>query len=283
MKYSAVLSFFKRPENKPGRDLCRVFSPLEFPKAILFDIYDTLVASTIGDLNAQLEKKRGTKSFVKTAKHYGFEEKLGQQWQKLFFRYIEEEHERCRKLGILRAEVLVDVIWRRILDETLPADRSIEIDEKEIGLFREMCANPVALFDGVDDLFLFLKERNILIGIVSNAQYYTEVVLQWLLGRSLFDFVDRNLAIFSYKLGFAKPDPHFFRYAEVAVRLMGLAPKNVWVVGNDPINDMASSRPYGFATVLFAGKGSIEEVAGSDIDAIVGSFGNLLDLVKGLE
>ncbi|SFN10381.1 HAD family hydrolase [Thermodesulforhabdus norvegica] len=277
-KYEDVFADFSRPPAVRGRESLWLQDDLPVPRAVLFDVYDTLVRSTIGDLEEQRRRKSDSSSFVDTALRFGFNSEIGARWHTLFFDYIEEEHSRCRRLGIMRAEVLVERIWDRILKETVPERSRFEEDARKIGLYRELKANPVAHFEGVLELWSFLNREKILVGLVTNAQYYTLPVLSWVLNVNLADYLTPQIVICSYALGYAKPDPYFFRYVETQIRRLGLESRHVWVVGNDPENDMAAAKPYGFTTVLFTGSSS--DAKSADADASAGSFFDLKKLIQ---
>ncbi len=276
-QYSHILSSFEKPLPFDGRDILKILKRLKKPKVILFDIYDTLMASAVGDLEAQVKLKTGPDSFVKTAERFGFDSSIGEKWCELFFSEIEVEHEANRKLGISRCEVLVERIWQDILNKTVSGGRAQKIRVRDLAIYREMVANPVAPFQGIVELWNKLLSHSVQIGIVSNAQFYTLPILAWLLEVNLDRYLNENLIILSCELGFAKPDPHFFRYVETRVRRSGFVPQDVWIVGNDPVNDIEASKPFGFTTVLFAGKSPIPS-SQDRIDAIVGSYKNIEEM-----
>ncbi len=276
-KYLHILSDFAKPRPFEGKNILKVPNQLNKPKVVLFDIYDTLMASAIGDLEAQVKLKTSPDSFIKTAEKFGFGSSIGEKWCELFFSAIEAEHEFNRKLGISRCEVLVEEIWQDILNETISEGEIQNIHVKDVAIYRELVANPVAPFQGIIELWNKLLSHSIKIGIVSNAQFYTLPILAWLLDINLDEYLHKDLVIMSYELGFAKPDPHFFRYVETRIRRLGFVPQDVWIVGNDPVNDIEASKPFGFTAILFAGKSSVPP-SQEKIDAIVGSYKNIEEI-----
>lgn len=259
-----------------GYDYIFLRKHLNCPKVVLFDVYDTLVMSTIGDLEEQRQTKTGPQSFIETARRFEFDDELGIRWHHLFFEYIDKEHKRCRDISIMRAEVFVDLIWEEILEQTIPRKKRFDRDAQKMGLYREMKANPLAPFRGITELWSFLFNNGISIGLVTNAQYYTLPIISWILNTNLDTYLMTDIVVCSYRLGFAKPDPYFFRYVETQILRLGWTPEEVWIVGNDPVNDITSSKPYGFGTVLFAGRNPhLHEYA----DATVGSFNSLQRII----
>ncbi len=219
------------------------------PRVILFDVYGTLLAPKLGDLEAQVKARRGRESFLETARHFGFPERVGEHWAEAFYREIEREHEVCRNLGISRAEVVIEKIWERLLAETVP--EGSRPDPRDVAVYRECRANPVAAYQGAGPLLKTLRDRGIAVGLASNAQFYTLPVLEYCLGLDGADVFDPDWVFLSYELGFAKPDPHFFRLAKIQALRKGLAPAQVLMVGNDPVNDVDAARVHGLEAVLF--------------------------------
>ncbi len=277
--YGQIFSDFSKPSPILGKNVLEIFEELNNPRVILFDIYDTLLASSVGDLEAQTELKSAPDSFVKTSVKFGLSSSIGERWHELFFKKIAEEHSRCSRLGIGRGEVVIEKIWQDILSETVEEKKASRLSVKEIALYRELIANPVRPFHGIVELWRFLKETSISIGIVSNAQFYTLPILSWVLNLDLSCYLHYDFVILSYKLGFAKPDPHFFRYVETKILRAGLKPQDVWIVGNDLENDIKASKPFGFVPIFFVGNvevGRVDDIAA----AVVGSYAMLRKLIE---
>lgn len=225
------------------------------PRIILFDVYGTLLAAHHGDLEQQLRHRLAQKSFVKTARFFGFSEDVGLQWAEGFYRAVAEEHERCRALGISRPEVLVESIWKELL-LSVPNAPTPSPDPRNVAMYRELVANPVSPFEGVIETLETLRREGYLLGLASNAQFYTGPILEYVLDAALNAVFDPQWTFFSYELGFAKPDPHFFRLVATRARRSGLNPEDVLMVGNDPVNDVEAAHIHGLQAVLFSPKAS---------------------------
>ncbi len=104
-----------------------------------------------------------------------------------------------------------------------------------------------------------LKSRNIPIGIVSNAQFYTPIIMNWFLSGEFstkqdIDFFDPELSVFSYKEMRAKPDTKLFEPVKKALKnKYRIEPGEALFVGNDMLKDVLTAKNSGFRTVLFAG------------------------------
>jgi putative hydrolase of the HAD superfamily len=248
--FHRLLSLLPDPEPVPAGPVLTVPDVGSRIQVVLFDVYGTLVASKLGDLDQQLRRERERESFVDTARHFGFSDEVGLRWADRFYRDVEEDHEGCRRLGIQRGEVLVEVIWARLLEEA--GGPPPGVTAHDAALYRELAANPVAAFSGTSKTLLELKQRGFRLGLVSNAQFYTIPILERRLGIPLQQVFDSGWTFLSYRLGFAKPDPHFFRLVKTTALRKGYTPDAVLVVGNDPTNDVEASELHGLKAVLFA-------------------------------
>lgn len=220
------------------------------PRVILFDVYGTLLAARHGDLEDQVRHRLAQESFVKTALHFGYSERTGILWAEKFYQAIAKEHEQARALGIARPEVLVENIWKTLL-QNVPDPPHPAPHPMDVAMYRELVANPVAPFEGAAETLKALRRRGHVLGLASNAQFYTRPILEYVLNAPLHAVFDARWMFFSYELGFAKPDPHFFRLISTRARRFGLDPKVVLMVGNDPAYDMEAAQIHGLQTVLF--------------------------------
>ena len=120
------------------------------------------------------------------------------------------------------------------------------------------------IYDRLDISFLpmpHLKEtldacRNhrLLMGIISNAQFYTPYLFEWFLNNPIPDLgFHSDLVLLSYEFGCAKPSPLLFNKAAKSLKAMSIPRKAVLFVGNDMLNDMYPAKQTGFKTALFAG------------------------------
>ena len=91
-------------------------------------------------------------------------------------------------------------------------------------------------------------------GIISNAQFYTPLFMEWFLGRPMTDLgFDPELMIYSYQQQQAKPSLSLFRLAAARLKNKRIPEKAVIYLGNDMLNDIYPAHTVGFNTALFAG------------------------------
>jgi putative hydrolase of the HAD superfamily len=99
-----------------------------------------------------------------------------------------------------------------------------------------------------------LRAAGLLLGTVSNAQFYTRDLFEALLGEPVENCgFDPKLQYYSYQYGSAKPGLELFRLAAGALDDRGIAAAEALYVGNDMLNDILPAQSLGFRTALFAG------------------------------
>jgi putative hydrolase of the HAD superfamily len=274
--------------------------------AVLWDIYVTLLALSVGDLESSLaQKETMLGAFKVTAKEFGLEPFLegdpAETLLKLYVREIEKTHRRKRSHGVVSPEVKIELIWLRILRKLESSGYEPKADEDGTGL--ELALKIAYLFDDMYQTKVLypsafqtleaVKELGLRQGIISNAQFYTPIALRMLLRREekrvddpLRQLFDRHLILFSYRLGVSKPNPLAFELARSRLKAMGVKPSRVLYVGNDVLNDMIPARRVGFRCVLFAGDAQSltlredrAECAGFRPDAVIKSLPQLLRII----
>jgi putative hydrolase of the HAD superfamily len=247
----SILKEFSVPEpavTAPGGDV----PPLEpLPRAVLFDVYGTLVCPHLGDLDDQARLLSGEDSFVATAERFGFGKDVGIKWHRWFFEAIASEHKELEEQGISPAEVQVDRIWADMIG--MVGGNSAGNQPRMFAAYREMVANPVRPFSGAVEALRELQERGVGLGIVSNSQFYTMPILGLTLGINPDEFFDPELTFLSFRLGFSKPSPYFFRLVKTTLLHLGFRPEEVLVIGNDLENDVLAAKAHGLQAVLFHG------------------------------
>ena len=132
-----------------------------------------------------------------------------------------------------------------------------------------------------------IKETGLLMGIISNAQFYTPLLFPALIDQDLTACgFDNDLSWFSYQSKRAKPDTWMYEQARSALEAREVAAEEVLYVGNDMLNDMLPAATVGFKTALFAGdKRSLRlredhpEAAQVQVDCIITDLRQLLEIL----
>jgi putative hydrolase of the HAD superfamily len=216
-------------------------------KALLFDVYGTLVISSSGDKDSQVISKVQKHVIEGILQRYGIHQTPKNLVHSLH-REIAEDHRHFRQGGVEYPEVDILHIWQKVLGMKDP--NRVEA----FALEYEMAVNPVYPMPGLEDLLSACRKKNLTLGIISNAQFYTPRLLQRLLGAPLDRCgFDPQLTFYSYRFKSAKPSSHMFQLAAEVFSRRGILPASVLYVGNDMRNDILPAKTIGFQTALFAG------------------------------
>jgi len=160
---------------------------------------------------------------------------------------IAREHRAAQAAGIRYPEIF----WPAIASEAWPALATLEDQSLDNFLFAHaQLQRTVQLMPGAAKVLRALSERNVALGLVSNSQPYTLRELDVAcatagLHRSLFL---PDLSLFSFELGFSKPDPHIYRTLVARLARRGIRPEQALVVGDRDDNDIQPARAQGFQT-----------------------------------
>ncbi len=229
--------------------------PIPRIRAVLFDIYGTLVISGSGDIGLTTAATTGG-AFHEAWTAAELAPSLlppGFDGPAALSAHIRAEHARRRAGGVEHPEVDIVAIWR-----TLLADLGLASDHRRLrrlALEYELRVNPVWPMPGLTTLIESLGQRELVLGIVSNAQFYTPLMLEAFLRRSMDRAgFDLRCCAWSYRQGVAKPSRAIYGPALAGLYAHhGIHPDEVLYIGNDMRNDVWPARALGCRTALFAG------------------------------
>jgi putative hydrolase of the HAD superfamily len=236
-----------------------VLTPLPGIRALLFDVYGTLFVSSSGDI-ASSDGKVRSRAMAKALEAVGLpaDRTTSERAAQILVESVHRTHKKLRDGGLeypevdirdIFGEVLADLHARGLCGE-IPSRKLCEILAAEY----ERLSNPTWPMPGLLDTLRYLRERNVSLGIISNAQFYTPLLFPALLNRSLENLgFDPGLCVFSYRLREAKPSPRLFRRALEVLSRRAVEPNQALYVGNDRLNDIRPSARAGMKTALFAG------------------------------
>jgi FMN phosphatase YigB (HAD superfamily) len=212
------------------------------PSAVIFDVYGTLFDAepTAGDPEAAW---RGLHHAT-----FGHEapfslDHLAERCRHL----VSDDHDVAHHAGIVSPEVEWESVMRRALPhlDTLPALAVAEFLHGHIQLLRSVTLAPAAVL-----ILQHAVRVGLPLGLVSNAQPYTVRELKEAL--SAADLSEGlflpDLTLWSFALGFSKPDPYVFRLLAFRLLARGIRPEDTLVVGDRLDNDIEPARRQGFQT-----------------------------------
>lgn len=228
-------------------------------RAVIFDIYGTLLISGSGDVGTMLEE-RSSRIAVEAFAAVGFEISGKGVMVSGMMKETIGRHQRLRReAGSLNPEVDIRDVWGEVcaglkaagILERLPDTTEIEL----IGVEYECRNNPVWPMPGMIETLEELRRRGIALGIVSNAQYFTPLIVQALTGKSLESLgFRRDCTVLSYRLLEAKPSVSIFRPVITSLeRELFIAAEETLYVGNDMMNDILPASGLCMKSALFAG------------------------------
>lgn len=253
-------------------------------KCMMFDIYGTLFISGSGDIS--IAKKKSPEAYEES---YELEQllikfkirKTPKAVLNDLFSGIEKKHEKLRKQGIDFPEVEIDRIWMSILKNNDP------VMVREFAVMFELIVNPVYPMPNLKEMLSACKKSKVLIGIISNAQFYTPYLFEWLLDSNLEKLgFHPDLILFSYRSGHAKPSPFMFQAAVERLKHLNVLASSALYIGNDMLNDIYPAKKTGFNTALFAGdtrslrlRGDVAECKNLSADLVITDLIQLLDYI----
>lgn len=236
-----------------------VLTPLKDVRAVLLDIYGTVLISASGDVGTVAEAQPAS-AMHRALASVGIPvtEEQSEQGPARLRELIVAAQMSLRAEGADVPEVDIREIWSAFLLELVPQFPDLDVSSisaEETALQYECRANPVWPMPHVLSAMEQLKASDMDLGIVSNAQFYTPLILEALFERSLDDlgFSDPDLISWSWLLRRAKPSPDCFQAPLEALGKRGIPPEQVVYIGNDMLNDVYTASRAGCRTILFAG------------------------------
>lgn len=216
-------------------------------KCLLCDIYGTLFISASGDIGSAGPLDRRSAQLGRLLMRYGHSVPAETVLKRLH-RTIRNFHAASRDRGVDYPEVVIETVWEKVL----AFDDSQRL--RKFAVEFEMIMNPVWPMPGLEKLLEHCRYCGIRLGIISNAQFFTPYLFEWLLQATPVQLgFDAELTWYSYRIGCAKPSPVLFQKAQQMLAGRGIAQHHVAYIGNDMRNDIRPAQRVGFQTVLFAG------------------------------
>lgn len=133
--------------------------------------------------------------------------------------------------------------------------------------FQEYCVP----FNGLTEMLKALKEKQFLLGIITNGRH--EGQMASLRALSIEDFFD--VVLISESEGLAKPDSELF---ERALSRLGVKANVACYVGDHPINDMEAARKVGLKTIWK--KNEVYKAGYSDAE--INNLSEILPVIEGM-
>ena len=260
-------------------------------KAVLLDVYGTVITSTASSRDRQNQSvpKKMEPYLAKTVKKFGLGKALGGKSRAkpertlylLMQEEISKDHAKSKSRGIKFPEVKIEKIWARVL-KRLGVSGQLEKKGKAVVNFYNALHKKTKLYPGCKSALLNLHKRGIVVGIVSNAQFYTTPQLKKLFGKKDFERIFTGPIVMSFKIECSKPNPKPFQLAVSKLNSKGIEAHETVYIGNDRYKDVWGARnaAKSIKTILFAAdcvKWRRKELKGKSArpDAVIRAWKNI--------
>ena len=266
-------------------------------KAVIFDIYGTLLISSSGDIDQASLNEQNMREAMQAGgfdinnypeKVYSF--LLSQLQEK-----IAEQHKELRLKGHPFPDVDIFKVWKGMFQEA-EKEGFLKLTGTEswtdtIMVF-EILSNRVYPMPGMKEVLLKIKEMGIPLGIVSNAQFYTPIIMNYFLDNEFrtdqhINLFQQDLSVYSFQELRAKPDTALFdKFIPTLDEKYNIQPSEAIFVGNDMLKDVYTANQAGLKTVLFAGDERSLRLRENDVrvkglfpDFIINQLSQLTDIL----
>ncbi len=233
--------------------------PLPGIRAVLFDIYGTLVISASGDISlAQEQDHEAALREAFAAAGIPLKNHSAPLTPRLHSAILAAQDAR-RRDGVDIPEVEIREVWdsiiKRLRNDGILSGAPVHPAQRDaLAIEYECRANPVWPMPGFRETLAELRGRGLVLGIVSNAQFYTPLMMEAFLGAPLDALgFDPDLCVYSFAEREGKPSARLYEKLAACLRARGIAPRESLYTGNDQRNDIRPAHDTGFRTALFAG------------------------------
>ena len=227
---------------------------LEGISAVVFDVYGTMLISGCGEIgSATAVDSAEAAQLALTELDLHPKSNAGAACVRWLKEAIHSDHTVKCSQGIDYPEVDICLIWQTVLVRALNEGLIKGMaDPRAVSVAYECRVNPVWPMPGLREVIAAMRSFGLELGMVSNAQFFTSLLVEMLLGQSLANlgFASKR-CIWSYRLGEAKPALRLYQL--LLDNMGGIKPEQILYVGNDVRNDILPASKIGMRTALFAG------------------------------
>ncbi len=204
----------------------------DFPRAVIFDVYGTLLDAPPGGVRPDPAADPAIINFLENNQIRPPENPTAALTE-----LVRREHAASNEA---HPEIDLVALWAELLGLLVDARTAMLVAEIE-DLW-----HPATPMPGAMEMLRRLTSENIPCGLLSNAQANI-----WRQLGKLAPCFASDLCVFSHQYLRAKPSPALFEKMKSRLASRGIAPDQVWFIGNDPANDIAPGWAAGFRTAIF--------------------------------
>lgn len=231
-------------------------------KAVIFDFYGTLFISGVGDIGIDDGKSDAglLLSALKGSNIHVADSTAGERGYEIYSKVVTDQIQEIKASGIPYPEPDIRTVWRNVLNQMYAEDlieTATTADHHDrMAVEFEARMNPVWPMPDMKDTLHALKQKKLLLGIISNSQFYTPIAFEALADTSLNALgFDSRLLHWSFEENMKKPGLLFYeRFLDKAGKSHpSIQPDEYLYVGNDMLKDVYPANHVGMKTALFAG------------------------------
>lgn len=270
-------------------------------RAFIFDIYGTLLISASGDIDETEMSEGAVRTALEAAgilidRPVSAHPAILRALVDAFRKAVKTFHANEKTPELPYPEIDILALWDQILQERRAKGDLVYGDPLCIKCFTfvfETLSNRISPMPGMHHVLNTLHQAGHPLGIISNAQFYTPLIMNYFLHQSLSESetvspFDADLTLFSYLHRRSKPDPALFSsLTEHGLRKYGIHPHEMVYIGNDMYRDVWPAHRAGMKTALFAGdrkslrlRNDRPELSGLQPDFVITDLVQLLTIVK---
>jgi len=233
-------------------------------KAVIFDIYGTLLISSSGDIDQATFTEENIEKALQVG---GFKT---DEFDKNAFSFLLEQlpkkvvanQQELKLIGHPFPDIDIFKVWNEALEEAEKSGLLKRLGDESLTetiLVFEVLSNKVFPMPGMQETLEKLNDKDIPLGIVSNAQFYTPILMNYFLTGNIdvkqqIELFEPDLTVFSFNELKAKPDVALFeKFIPKLKEKYGILPEETIFVGNDMFKDVYTAKQAGLQTALFAG------------------------------
>lgn len=227
-------------------------------KAVMFDIYGTLLISGSGEVGVHSDSQPG-QALHQAMEAVGLpkipDADAGVAVLHDVIRLHQEQH---RLEDVIYPEIDISMVWQDVLNRFCEEgwiDVVLTQSQRERFAVEYECrANPVWPMPGLSEITTPIRDTGRYLGAISNAQFFTPLIFPALCGGTLEELgFHPGLQFYSFRYLRAKPGEFLYVQAADTLRTMGIEPPQTLYIGNDMLNDILPASNLGLKTALFAG------------------------------
>lgn len=234
---------------------------LDDVRAVTFDVYGTMFVSSSGEVGTVSVADRAEAWFAAMKAVRISCTLSAREGVELLHETITSHQRQLTGKGVDYPEVSIVDVWRDVVDQLKrrtsvdeAGDQQQQVDFCRLAVEYESHANPVWPMPGLISCLKHLSRVGLLLGIISNAQFFTLDLFPALLRCTAEEIgFERQLQYYSYRYHRAKPGEFLFQRAKQDLSSRGIDADQILYVGNDMLNDVMPAQRLGFRTALFAG------------------------------